>query len=239
VGYVRADLHEELLKAADELANAAEDVDRVNYKNDELVAAIIELLKGAAAPLEWRLAYDHWEANTALGSYEVGDAGGNTAFVSFPHEGARKTIRVSPFDEGRAVAEAIHTRAQIIAAQRVKCNDNGQFEAAAFCKNLLVYIDALKSTTPAPLFVSSRSIQMDAPSEDWQEHADKASAIIRGSAQREVTVQEAVLSLIPMLHEKHIAFYEAKGRDPKDYTSKFSVAADTIRTLVKEGQSDD
>jgi regulator of replication initiation timing len=35
-------------------------------------------------------------------------------------------------------------------AQRVKCNDNGQFEAAAFCKNLLVYIDALKSTTPAP-----------------------------------------------------------------------------------------
>lgn len=35
-------------------------------------------------------------------------------------------------------------------AQRVKCNDNGQFEAAAFCKNLLVYIDALKSATPAP-----------------------------------------------------------------------------------------
>lgn len=34
-------------------------------------------------------------------------------------------------------------------AQRVKCNDNGQFEAAAFCKNLLVYIDALKSTTNA------------------------------------------------------------------------------------------
>lgn len=58
------------------------------------------------------------------------------------------------------------------------------------CASISAAIDALKDTTPAPLFVSSRSIQMDAPSEDWQEHADKASAIIRGSAQREVTVQE-------------------------------------------------
>lgn len=64
------------------------------------------------------------------------------------------------------------------------------------CASISAAIDALKDTTPAPLFVSSRSIQMDAPSEDWQEHADKASAIIRCSAEREVTVQEAARVLL-------------------------------------------
>ncbi|MEX5513592.1 hypothetical protein [Pseudophaeobacter sp. 1A09344] len=54
-------------------------------------------------------------------------------------------------------------------AQRVKCNDNGQFEAAAFCKNLLVYIDALKSTTNAAREVTVQEAAKAVTFEEWLE----------------------------------------------------------------------
>jgi hypothetical protein len=46
--------------------------------------------------------------------------------------------------------EALEEAQALCEEQRVKCNDHGQYEAAAFCKTLLIHIDAIKSTTPAP-----------------------------------------------------------------------------------------
>ena len=82
--------------------------------------AILELLKGAVKPLEWRIAHDHWAAGSPYGLYSVGDAGGGYAFVSIPCEGGVTTMRVYPFDMGKPVAEALAARASILAALGVK-----------------------------------------------------------------------------------------------------------------------
>lgn len=53
--------------------------------------------------------------------------------------------------------------------QRVKCNNHGQYEAAAFCKTLLIHIDALKSTTPAPRKVTVQEAAKAVTFEKWLE----------------------------------------------------------------------
>lgn len=86
----------------------------------EMADAILELIRGAVKPLEWRIAHDHWRAASLDGVYGVGDAGGGCAFVSVPYGGEVKTMRVYPFDFGKRVAEALHARARILAALGVK-----------------------------------------------------------------------------------------------------------------------
>lgn len=86
----------------------------------ETADAIIELLKGVVQPLEWGIVHDHWRAASLDGVYSVGDAGGGYAFVSAPYGGEVKTMRVYPFDLGKPVAEALHARAQLLAALGVK-----------------------------------------------------------------------------------------------------------------------
>lgn len=68
--------------------------------------------------------------------------------------------------------------------QRVKCNNHGQYEAAAFCKTLLIHIDALKSTTPAP-----KASDSECPS--CGEYDCGECECECDPAPREVTVQEA------------------------------------------------
>lgn len=55
--------------------------------------------------LNWTINHDHWEAVTDHGTYEVGDAGADRAWVTVPD---RDTIRVSPFDAGKDVAQAFY-----------------------------------------------------------------------------------------------------------------------------------
>lgn len=57
-------------------------------------------------------------------------------------------------------------------------------------------------------------------------------------APREVTPQEAARVLLPILDKNHIDFYTAKGRNPDDYSSKFSVAFVVLRAIAQEGRND-
>lgn len=69
---------------------------------DGLLAAMPSIIEALVPDLEWGIAGDHFSATTALGNYEVGDAGKNTAHVKFP-DGT--SFKVSPFDMGKVVCQ--------------------------------------------------------------------------------------------------------------------------------------
>ena len=53
-------------------------------------------------PLEWYINYDHWEATTPHGTYEVGDGGTNSAWVKFP-DGSNMWVK--PFEMGKRLCD--------------------------------------------------------------------------------------------------------------------------------------
>ena len=115
------DLRGQLIDAAEGAIDNVHDMDVTHHDYAVSVAdAILELIKGAVKPLEWRIAHDHWAAGSPYGLYSVGDAGGGYAFVSIPCEGGVTTMRVYPFDMGKPVAEALAARASILAALGVE-----------------------------------------------------------------------------------------------------------------------
>ena len=53
-------------------------------------------------PMEWYINYDHWEATTPHGTYEVGDGGTNSAWVKFP-DGSNMWVK--PFEMGKRLCD--------------------------------------------------------------------------------------------------------------------------------------
>ncbi|MDE4274723.1 hypothetical protein PXK58_09070 [Phaeobacter gallaeciensis] len=120
------------------------------------------------------------------------------------------------------------------AAKELIDHANGDFEdqngERAWCVSddfIFALKDALKSTTPAPR-------------EDWQEHADKASAIIRGSAEREVTVQEAYLAGFMAAGEGYNGEYpfQDENASPESCDMWVNQRDEDLRALANEEKSD-
>lgn len=71
--------------------------------DDEYLDATDAILSAITPPpLEWYINYDHWEATTPHGTYEVGGDGLNSAWVKFP-DGS--SMWVKPFEMGRRLCD--------------------------------------------------------------------------------------------------------------------------------------
>ena len=60
------------------------------------------ILAALTPPLEWYINYDHWEATTPHGTYEVGDGGTNSAWVKFP-DGSNMWVK--PVEMGKRLCD--------------------------------------------------------------------------------------------------------------------------------------
>lgn len=52
--------------------------------------------------MKWYIDTDHWRSDTEFGKYTVGDAGNDSAWVTFPKG---EIVMVSPFHDGKKEAE--------------------------------------------------------------------------------------------------------------------------------------
>lgn len=65
--------------------------------------------------LEWYINYDHWEATTPHGTYEVGGYGLNSAWVKFP-DGSNMWVK--PFEMGKRLCDMDNAVSVLVAKEK-------------------------------------------------------------------------------------------------------------------------